>query len=317
MFFKKKRNKEITGLSPRLFVDMNDVFVKATLEQNRSSKDENKVLDVLVGVDRDGNPILKELKNLPSLLITGFIGTGRTVELSQILSFLLHSHLPRELKILPYTLEDVEFHHMNNSPYLYSKVFTDLDGLYRFCEEVLSLLEEREWLIKDGGYSDISEYNQNTTSDNLPTIVVVVDHICAVPSDRKKSYLLEAMLRKVNTIGTMVGVHVIATDFYGKPESFEQVGLSPDFQFHSYITYHTVPENAALSLRDTNAKAYVSELEFKDEFLMKWGKEPIMKGFTVWIPYEALSNFFSGKQIGLSGARIINREKKKCQKQAD
>ena len=91
---------------------------------------------VVLGHDEQGGEIAFDLATLPHLLIGGSTGSGKSVCIKSILSQLMRTKTPDEVKFIIYDEKCIEFRRMGNCPYLFKPVITDPEVLLSVLEAV-------------------------------------------------------------------------------------------------------------------------------------------------------------------------------------
>ena len=94
----------------------------------------NQGLMVVVGRDEQGGDIAFDLATLPHLLIGGSTGSGKSVCIKSILSQLMRTMTPDEVKFIIYDEKCIEFRRTGNCPYLFKPVITDPQALLSALE---------------------------------------------------------------------------------------------------------------------------------------------------------------------------------------
>jgi S-DNA-T family DNA segregation ATPase FtsK/SpoIIIE len=78
----------------------------------------------VVGKDIHGKPIIEDLTQMPHLLIAGSTGSGKSVYVNSIITGLLYSKSPEELRFIMIDLKIVELKVYNGIPHLLTPVVT-------------------------------------------------------------------------------------------------------------------------------------------------------------------------------------------------
>ena len=97
---------------------------------------------IVLGRDEQGGDIAVDLAALPHLLIGGSTGSGKSVCIRLILSQLMRTKSPDEVKFIIYDEKCIEFRRMGNCPYLFKPVITDPQVLLSVLETVRDELED-------------------------------------------------------------------------------------------------------------------------------------------------------------------------------
>ena len=153
----------------------------------------NQGLMVVVGRDEQGGDIAFDLATLPHLLIGGSTGSGKSVCIKSILSQLMRTKSPDEVKFIIYDEKCIEFRRMGNCPYLFMPVITDPQVLLSVLEAVRDELEDRTQAIRNG--------------DPVTRIVVVADEYAGLMVSHSER--AEPLLAKMLVLGRAAGVHFV------------------------------------------------------------------------------------------------------------
>ena len=153
----------------------------------------NQGLMVVVGRDGQGRDLAMDLATLPHLLIGGSTGSGKSVCIKSILSQLMCTKSPDEVKFIIYDEKCVEFRRMGNCPYLFKSVITDPQALLSVLEAVRDELEDRTQAIRNG--------------DPVTRIVVVADEYAGLMVSHSER--AEPLLANMLVLGRSAGVHFV------------------------------------------------------------------------------------------------------------
>ncbi|WP_077621250.1 DNA translocase FtsK [Sediminibacillus massiliensis] len=139
-------------------------------------------LNVALGLDIAGNPVVTNLQKMPHGLIAGATGSGKSVCINTILVSLLYKASHEEVRFLLIDPKMVELAPYNGLPHLVSPVITDVKAATSALKWAVGEMEERyEKFVKEG-VRDVERYNQkmkqqNRTDDHLPYLVIVIDEL--------------------------------------------------------------------------------------------------------------------------------------------
>ena len=143
---------------------------------------DNKPLNVALGKDIYGKPVIQNIVEMPHALIAGATKSGKSVSINTILASLLIKNSPERLKIILVDPKMVEFTFYEDIPHLAAPVITDpkLAGevLKWACEEM-----DRRYLdLAKFRVRNIEAYNEkrkaNPEMPNMPFILIVLDEFC-------------------------------------------------------------------------------------------------------------------------------------------
>lgn len=180
-----------------------DAFTKA-LEKKQNS------LELFMGLDVDGEPILKNLSSINGVLMAGRVASGKTVGINQMLAFLTLTNTPDDVKFIFMDHKGSEFNLWADSPYLYQDVLKDVKDMAVALEDLVEEGTKRKHLLLNSGCQNIEEYNNNQDNQGkMSHLVVVVDELYPLmqtTSDEKSPQTDIALLL---SYGRVYGIHFI------------------------------------------------------------------------------------------------------------
>ncbi len=178
-----------------------------------------------LGKDVSGSPLVADLSSLPHLLIAGRTGTGKSVCLNAIITSILMTRRPDEVRMLMIDPKMVELSGYGRLPHLMHPVVTDMRKAEAILAWAVDKMEERYALLARAGVRHISSYNQldeeelmsrlNPESDeerasiplHLPFIVIVADEIADMMMTAGKE--VEQHIIRLAQKSRAVGIHLI------------------------------------------------------------------------------------------------------------
>ncbi|HJV46680.1 MAG TPA: DNA translocase FtsK [Bacillota bacterium] len=156
------------------------VTLREVLESPSSHEVEGK-LNVGLGRDISGEPIIANLAKMPHLLVAGATGSGKSVCINGIITSLLFKAKPHEVKLMMIDPKMVELNIYNGIPHLLAPVVTDPRRASMALKKVVVEMEKRYELFAKSGTRNIDVYNQSIALSGvghpLPYIVVIVDEL--------------------------------------------------------------------------------------------------------------------------------------------
>lgn len=204
-------------------VPMRKVIESAAFRRERSRMH----LPVALGSTISNEVYIEDLTKMPHLLVAGATGQGKSVGLNCLITSLLYSKHPDELKFVLVDPKTVEFklygkiapHFMAKLPDEEQAIITDpqkaLGTLNSLCVE----MDRRYELISEALVRDVEAYNDKFTSRKLnpenghrymPYIVVIVDEFADLITTAGKEIFLP--IARIAQKGRAAGLHmVIAT----------------------------------------------------------------------------------------------------------
>lgn len=159
-----------------------------------------------LGKDVAGSAYISRLDRMPHLLIAGATGSGKTVAINILLTSLLYSKGPDELKLLLIDPKRVELPSYNGIPHLLTPVITDLKKTITALKWVLREMDRRFTLLAHAGRRDINSYN-SSSEESLPYLVVVIDELADLMVAAASE--VEASIIRIAQMARAVGIHLV------------------------------------------------------------------------------------------------------------
>ena len=181
-------------------------------------------IPIFLGKDVSGNPLIVDLSTLPHLLIAGRTGTGKSVCLNAIISSILMTRQPDEVRMLMIDPKMVELCGYGRLPHLMHPVVTDMRKAEAILSWAVDKMEERYALLAQAGVRHITSSNQlgrdelqkrlaaeideaEEIPENLPFIVIVADEIADLMMTAGKE--VEQHIIRLAQKSRAVGIHLI------------------------------------------------------------------------------------------------------------
>lgn len=203
----------------RQVVRMRDVMEEA-IEKTRKMS-----IPIFLGKDVSGNALSVDLAKMPHLLIAGRTGTGKSVCLNSIISSILMTRRPDEVRMLMIDPKVVELSGYGRLPHLMHPVVTDMKKAEAILAWAVEKMEERYSLLAQAGVRHITSYNQlgedelyrrleleteedrETVPSQLPFIVIVADEMADLMMQQGKE--VEQHIIRLAQKSRAVGIHLI------------------------------------------------------------------------------------------------------------
>ncbi len=182
-------------------------------------------IPLFLGKDVSGNALVADLSTLPHLLIAGRTGTGKSVCLNAIISSILMTRRPDEVRLLLIDPKMVELSGYARLPHLMHPVVTDMRKAEAILAWAVEKMEERYALLARAGVRHIASYNQLGEEElmdrlqpendeertsiplNLPFIVIVADEMADLMMQCGKE--VEQHIIRLAQKSRAVGIHLI------------------------------------------------------------------------------------------------------------
>ncbi len=191
--------------------DKTMVSLRAVIESDGFKK-KKKPLQVALGKNVSGQPVSASLSDMPHLLIAGATGSGKSVCINAIISTLLITHTPDQLRFLMVDPKMVELTSYNGIPHLIAPVVTDFDHVVGALAWTTREMERRYKLFAAAGARSIASYNQKigARGERLPYLVLVIDELADLMMMAPDE--VERHVCRIAQMARATGIHlVIAT----------------------------------------------------------------------------------------------------------
>ena len=157
------------------------VSLRQVIEQSEKKIAKMKI-PLFLGADAVGAPMVADLAALPHLLIAGRTGTGKSVCLNAIISSILMTRRPDEVRMLMIDPKMVELSGYGSLPHLMHPVVTDMRKAEAMLAWAVEKMDERYQLLAKVGVRHVTSYNNMERQDILDKIgAVTEEEIAAVP----------------------------------------------------------------------------------------------------------------------------------------
>jgi DNA segregation ATPase FtsK/SpoIIIE, S-DNA-T family len=193
--------------------------------EEANGKTKKMRIPLFLGKDVSGNALVVDLSTLPHLLIAGRTGTGKSVCLNAIISSILMTRRPDEVRMLMIDPKMVELSGYGRLPHLMHPVVTDMRKAEAILAWAVEKMEERYALLARAGVRHISSYNQlgeeelmerlqpendderASIPQRLPFIVIVADEMADLMMTSGKE--VEQHIIRLAQKSRAVGIHLI------------------------------------------------------------------------------------------------------------
>lgn len=223
-------------------------------------------LDMFIGIDVNGNPVVRDLTTAPHILLSGGSGSGKSVGINQFASSLLLENTPDDVKLVMVDPKTTEFQLWENCPFLYTDIITDMDKASASFNALWTEMERRNSLMAKIKVRNLASYNAKVGKDKKePYIFLIVDEL---------SYLMKThgdeIERAIEALGEKArsaGIHVMlatqsprADVVKGKIKANMMTGIS-------YRVKTSLESEIALD------EGGAEKLKGKGDTLMKWNED--------------------------------------------
>lgn len=181
-------------------------------------------LPLVFGATISNDVYIADLTKMPHMLVAGATGQGKSAGLNAIITSLLYSKRPDELKFVMVDPKMVEFslyakiekHYLAKIPEAEEPIITDMSKVVATLSSLCVEMDDRYQLLKEAHVRNIEEYNAKIKAkvlnpENghrfLPYIVVIVDEFSDLIMTSGKE--VEIPIARLAQKARAVGMHVI------------------------------------------------------------------------------------------------------------
>jgi S-DNA-T family DNA segregation ATPase FtsK/SpoIIIE len=181
-------------------------------------------IPLFLGKDVKGTPLAYDLAKMPHLLIAGRTGTGKSVCLNAVITSLLMTRRPDEVKVILIDPKKVELSQFRRIPHLMHPVVTEMDKAEALLAWACEKMEERYALLERARVRSIHDYNglgaeelydrlgvdPGDESASVPTylhsIVIIADELADMVMQNKE---VETHIIRLAQKARAAGLHLI------------------------------------------------------------------------------------------------------------
>ena len=187
-------------------------------------------LPLALGKDVSGRIIVGDLAAMPHMLIAGATGAGKTVCMNSLLTGLLISRTPEQLRLILVDPKTFEFQAYEYMKHLVVPIITDAKKVTLGLRWAIKEMEKRYALFKKVKVRDIKGFNtrpiekqtdlfgtaieeddddqpKDVTPAKLPYIVIVVDELAELMSQAQQE--IEPCIVRLAQLSRAAGIHMI------------------------------------------------------------------------------------------------------------
>ena len=189
------------------------------------NKPQKMQIPLYLGKDSSGEALVSDLAKMPHLLIAGTTGSGKSVCINSIITSVLVTKRPDEVKMILIDPKMVEMTAFNTIPHLMCPIVTETQMAVQILEWATVKMDERYALLAEARVKNIAEFNKldpdeilkrfNPSSKeeetqipkSLPYIVIVIDELADLMMTAPKE--IEAYIVRLAQKSRAVGIHIV------------------------------------------------------------------------------------------------------------
>jgi DNA segregation ATPase FtsK/SpoIIIE, S-DNA-T family len=188
-------------------------------------------LPIALGRDVSGKPLISDLAKMPHLMIAGATGSGKSVCINSIVTSILYSKSPKDVRLIMVDPKVVELKIFNSLPHMFIPVVTEPKKVPAALKWLLGEMEQRYQIFARANVRNIVGFNgrkkgakaddtQATLSglgplggdtsdipEHLPYIVAIIDELADLmilaPAE------IETSIARLAQLARAAGIHLI------------------------------------------------------------------------------------------------------------
>jgi S-DNA-T family DNA segregation ATPase FtsK/SpoIIIE len=164
-------------------------------------------LEVSLGLDVSGRPIIADIAKMPHILIAGQTGSGKSVCINAFLGSLLFRASPNEVKLIMVDPKRVELTHYNGIPHLLSPVIVEPEKVISALRWIMAEMERRYKQFAEAGARNIDGYNEMSGFQALPYIVLFIDELADIMLFSPVE--VEDSITRIAQMSRATGIHMV------------------------------------------------------------------------------------------------------------
>ena len=166
-------------------------------------------LNIILGRDVTGEPIMANIDKMPHLLIAGATGSGKSIFAHSLIVSLLYKNSPETLRLILIDPKRVELSNYNGIPHLIAPVITDgkkAVGVFRWA---IQEMEHRYEVLLNANVRDIKSYNKNRKESvpAMPYLLIIVDELADLMASFGRE--IETSVVRLAQMSRATGMHLV------------------------------------------------------------------------------------------------------------
>ena len=182
-------------------------------------------LPIALGKDVYNKTVIADISEMPHMLVAGTTGSGKSVFVNNLITSLLYTRSPKELRFIMVDPKMIELSPYNGIPHLLKPVITDVTEAKDALKWAEAEMDKRYQQFADLGARNITSFNEKIKKTNkdsvqraakkdfdwpwqeMPYIVVIVDEMADLMLTQGKE--VEIPITRIAQKARAAGIHLI------------------------------------------------------------------------------------------------------------
>ena len=200
------------------------VRIKSLIE-NGGTKAQRMQIPLFLGKDSSGESLVSDLAKMPHLLIAGTTGSGKSVCINSIITGVLLTKRPDEVKMILIDPKMVEMTAFNTIPHLMCPIVTETKMAVQILEWATVKMDERYALLAEAKVKNIEEFNKLSREEilqrfspsdaeeeakipkKIPYIIIIIDELADLMMTAAKE--IESYIVRLAQKSRAIGIHIV------------------------------------------------------------------------------------------------------------
>ena len=223
VFIERVAGKSTVGIQiPN--AERDEISLRELLESDEYKRSKSK-LTLALGKSIHGDPVVADLAKMPHLLIAGSTGTGKSVSMNAMLTSILYSATPDDVRLILIDPKRLELGMYEEIPHLLTPVVVDPKRASNALKWAVHEMEQRYKLLAGEGVRNIEQYNRNIkmqlaeqkeispdskqegAPETIPYIVLAIDELADLMMVASNE--VEESITRLAQMARAVGIHLI------------------------------------------------------------------------------------------------------------
>ncbi len=192
-------------------IEVPNPFPETVYLREIMDKISNQDLPIALGKKIEGEPFVADICSMPHLLIAGATGSGKSVCMHSIITSLLLTKTPAEVRLAMIDPKMLELSIYEGIPHLWAPVILETDKATLLLEALVSEMELRYKRLSRTGVRSITEFNARLSPESederIPFIVVFIDELADLMFTVSRD--VEPAIARLAHMARAVGVHMV------------------------------------------------------------------------------------------------------------